>query len=69
LTFDVQRLAFGGAVRTSEFAQFLSLDKGVWPNSRPLINALDFGYLKPETFSELDNPAQTNAPHEPNAER
>jgi hypothetical protein len=28
----------------------------------PTDNGLDFGFLKPETFSELDDLAQTNSP-------
>jgi four helix bundle protein len=43
-----------------EFAQFLSIAKGSIGETRAqLIYALDFGYLKPETFSELDDLAQT----------
>jgi four helix bundle protein len=43
-----------------EFAQFLSIAKGSIGEIRAqLIYALDFGYLKPETFSELDGLAQT----------
>ena len=43
-----------------EFAQFLSIEKGSIGETRAqLIYALDFGYLKPETFSELDDLAQT----------
>jgi four helix bundle protein len=38
-----------------EFAQFVSIAKGSIGESRAqLIYALDFGYLKQETFSELD---------------
>ena len=43
-----------------EFAQFLSIAKGSIGETRAqLIYALDFGYLKPESFSELDDLAQT----------
>jgi four helix bundle protein len=43
-----------------EFAQFLSIAKGSIGETRSqLIYALDFGYLKPETFSELNDLAQT----------
>jgi four helix bundle protein len=38
-----------------EFAQFISIAKGSVAETRAqLIYALDFGYLKPETFSDLD---------------
>ena len=38
-----------------EFAQFISIAKGSVGETRAqLIYALDFGYLKPETFSDLD---------------
>jgi hypothetical protein len=38
-----------------EFAQFVSIAKGSVGETRAqLIYALDFGYLKPEVFSELD---------------
>jgi four helix bundle protein len=43
-----------------EFAQFLSIAKGSIVESRAqLIYALDLGYLKPETFSELDELGKT----------
>ena len=43
-----------------EFAQFVSIAKGSLGETRAqLIYALDFGYLKPETFSELDELAKT----------
>jgi four helix bundle protein len=42
-----------------EFAQFLSIAKGSLGETRAqLIYALDFGYLNPETFSELDDLAR-----------
>jgi four helix bundle protein len=38
-----------------EFAQFVSIVKGSVGETRAqLVYALDFGYLKPETFSDLD---------------
>ena len=43
-----------------EFAQFVSIAKGSIGESRAqLIYALDLGYLKPETFSELDKLGKT----------
>jgi four helix bundle protein len=43
-----------------EFAQFVSIAKGSIGESRAqLIYALDLGYLKPETFSELDELGKT----------
>jgi four helix bundle protein len=43
-----------------EFAQFLSIAKGSLGETRAqLIYAVDFGYLKPETFSELDQLAKS----------
>ena len=43
-----------------EFAQFVSIAKGSLGETRAqLIYALDFGYLKPETFCELDELAKT----------
>jgi four helix bundle protein len=43
-----------------EFAQFVSIAKGSMGESRAqLIYALDLGYLKPETFSELDELGKT----------
>jgi four helix bundle protein len=43
-----------------EFAQFLSIAKGSIGETRAqLIYALDFGYLTPETFCELDELAKT----------
>jgi four helix bundle protein len=43
-----------------EFAQFVSIAKGSVGETRAqLIYALDFGYLKPETFSDLDQLGQT----------
>jgi four helix bundle protein len=43
-----------------EFAQFLSIAKGSIGETRAqLIYAVDFGYLKPEAFSELDDLAKT----------
>jgi four helix bundle protein len=45
-----------------EFSQFLSIAKGSIGETRAqLIYALDSGYLKPETFSELDELAKTAA--------
>jgi len=45
-----------------EFSQFLSIAKGSIGETRAqLIYALDFRYLKPETFSELDDLAKTAA--------
>jgi hypothetical protein len=42
-----------------EFSQLLSIAKGSIGETRAqLIYALDFGYLKPETFSELDELAK-----------
>ena len=39
-----------------EFAQFVSIAKGSIGETRAqLLYAVDFGYLKPETFSELMN--------------
>jgi four helix bundle protein len=43
-----------------EFAQFVSIAKGSIGETRAqLIYALDFGYLKPETFSDLDQLGKT----------
>ncbi|MBV8143297.1 MAG: four helix bundle protein [Verrucomicrobia bacterium] len=43
-----------------EFAQFLSITKGSIGETRAqLIYALDCGYLKPETFSDLDQLGKT----------
>jgi four helix bundle protein len=43
-----------------EFAQFVSIAKGSVGETRAqLIYALDFGYLKPEVFSELDQLGKT----------
>jgi hypothetical protein len=43
-----------------EFAQFVSIAKGSIGETRAqLIYALDFGYLKPETFCELDELAKS----------
>ena len=43
-----------------EFAQFVSISKGSVGETRAqLIYALDFGYLKPETFSDLDELGKT----------
>ena len=43
-----------------EFAQFVSIAKGSIGETRAqLIYALDFGYLKQETFSDLDELGQT----------
>jgi four helix bundle protein len=45
-----------------EFAQFVSIAKGSIGETRAqLIYALDFGYLKPETFSDLDQLGKTAA--------
>ena len=45
-----------------EFAQFVSIAKGSVGETRAqLIYALDFGYLKPEIFSELDQLGKTAA--------
>ena len=45
-----------------EFAQFASIAKGSIGETRAqLIYALDFGYLKPETFSDLDQLGKTAA--------
>jgi four helix bundle protein len=45
-----------------ELAQFLSIAKGSIGETRAqLIYALDFGYLKPEAFSGLDDLAQSAA--------
>jgi len=43
-----------------EFAQFVAIAKGSIGETRAqLIYALDFGYLKPETFSDLDQLGKT----------
>jgi four helix bundle protein len=43
-----------------EFAQFVSIAKGSIGETRAqLIYAVDFGYLKPETFSDLDQLGKT----------
>jgi four helix bundle protein len=43
-----------------EFAQFVAIAKGSIGETRAqLIFALDFGYLKPETFSDLDQLGKT----------
>ena len=45
-----------------EFAQFLSIAKGSIGETRAqLLYAVVFGYLKPETFSELDELAKSAA--------
>ena len=45
-----------------EFAQFVSIAKGSVGETRAqLVYALDFGYLKPETFSDLDQLGKTAA--------
>ena len=45
-----------------EFAQFISIAKGSVGETRAqLIYALDFGYLKPETFAEIDQLGKTAA--------
>jgi hypothetical protein len=46
--------------RCREFAQFVSIAKGSVGEARgQLIYALDFGYLKPEMFSDLDRLGKT----------
>jgi hypothetical protein len=63
--FDVQRSGFG--VRRSavqwhsqdigDFGQFLSIGKeSIGQTRAQRMNGLDFGYLKPEKFSPLDDP-------------